>query len=80
MAAASDRRFRFSKELVFDPAVQRLHPFEGKIHIPFLCVNSEEFSMGCEFDMLRKMIPNCKMSTIFCMRKSPFDYLYEYMC
>lgn len=55
--------------MVFDPAVQRLHPFKGNITVPFLCVNSEEFSMGREFDMFREMIPNIKAPTVFFVRE-----------
>ncbi|KAK7683715.1 hypothetical protein QCA50_013091 [Cerrena zonata] len=67
MAAAVDKRFRFSRVMVFDPAVQRLQPFRGRINVPFLCVNSEEFSMGSEFNILREMIPNIKAPNVFFM-------------
>ncbi|CAL1710013.1 unnamed protein product [Somion occarium] len=65
IAAASDRRFRFSRVMVFDPAVQRLHPWTGNIDVPFLCVNSEEFAVGREFDLFHDMLPNIQSPTTF---------------
>ncbi|KAJ3492207.1 hypothetical protein NLI96_g149 [Meripilus lineatus] len=67
MAAAADGRFDFSKVVVFDPAVQRLFPWKGKIASPieFLAINSEEFAFGAEFPMLVEMLGNIEQPNVF---------------
>jgi len=58
LAAGADARFEFSRVLVFDPAVQRLQPWENKkIRTHVLVINSEEFAMGAEMEMLHSMLP-----------------------
>ncbi|KAH7909875.1 platelet-activating factor acetylhydrolase [Hygrophoropsis aurantiaca] len=65
MAAAIDSRFAFSRVVVFDPAVQRLEPWKGRIDIPFLAINSEEFSLGSEFTKLLNILPTVPSRHVF---------------
>lgn len=80
MAAAADERFDFSKVVVFDPAVQRLHPWNGKIPNPtqFLAINSEEFAFGAEFPMLVEMLDNIELSNVFLIRMSSLSHSYTH--
>ncbi|KAJ8589801.1 hypothetical protein M405DRAFT_738008 [Rhizopogon salebrosus TDB-379] len=55
LAAATDSRFNFSRVIVFDPATQRLAPWRGQICIPLLTINSEEFLLGAEFEILQEV-------------------------
>lgn len=59
LAAAAEPKFEFSRVLVFDPAVQRLQPWQNKkIRTHVLVINSEEFSMGAEMEILHEMLPS----------------------
>ncbi|TCD63663.1 hypothetical protein EIP91_005143 [Steccherinum ochraceum] len=65
MAAAADARFRFSRVVVMDPAVQRLFPWKGYINVPFLALNSEEYMLGREFPLFRDMLPQIAKPAVF---------------
>ncbi|KAH8102144.1 platelet-activating factor acetylhydrolase, isoform II-domain-containing protein [Cristinia sonorae] len=65
MAAASKPKFRFSRVVVMDPAVQRLFPWDGQINVPFLAVNSEEYMLGLEFPLFKDMLSQISKPAVF---------------
>ncbi|KIJ63183.1 hypothetical protein HYDPIDRAFT_168739 [Hydnomerulius pinastri MD-312] len=65
MAAAADGRFKFSHVVVFDPATQRLEPWNKCISAPLLAINSEEFATGVEFTKLLAMAPSAATHELY---------------
>jgi len=66
IAAGDDNRFDWTHVVAFDPAVQRLDPWHGKVKAPLLVINSEEYCFGREFPILvQDIMPSAESADMF---------------
>lgn len=56
LAASMHDDFDFKSVIAFDPAIQRLEPWQGTIHAPLLVVNSEEYTISSDFARLENLV------------------------
>ncbi|KAH9832525.1 platelet-activating factor acetylhydrolase, isoform II-domain-containing protein [Rhodofomes roseus] len=56
LVVSARNEFNFDGIIVFDPATQRVAPWQGTIPHPLLVVNSEEFAVGREYAIFKEQV------------------------